>query len=93
MPDPIDDLESILETSIESIGNPDLLPLIYRAVDRVRHSWGGNRAYIAKRSLQRRYDQIVQMSESGMKPSEIANKTGMSVSQIYRVRAKTSSCL
>lgn len=91
MADPIDELENSLENALEHTGNADLLPLVYGAIDRLRHHWGGSRAYIAKRSQQRRYDEVIQLSESGLKPSEIAVKTGLSVSQVYRVKAKTSS--
>jgi DNA-binding NarL/FixJ family response regulator len=91
MADPIDELENMLEDAVENAGNAELLPLIYGAIDKLRHHWGGNRAYIAKRSQQRRYEEIVQLTESGLKPSEIAVRTGLSVSQVYRVKAKTSS--
>ena len=91
MADPIDELENMLEDAVENTGNAELLPLIYGAIDKLRHHWGGTRAYIAKRSQQRRYEEIVQLTESGLKPSEIAVRTGLSVSQVYRVKAKTSS--
>lgn len=86
MADPIDDLEHLLAGSVPQ----EALPNLYAAIDTWRHHHGGNRAYIARVSIERRHAEIIRLAQSGLSQSEIAKRVGVSKSNVSRV---TSSYL
>lgn len=93
MADPIDELETLLESAVERNGGTAMLPMLYQVIDKWRHYHGGNRAYIATRSKHRTYSEIVELADAGLDAESIANRVGLSASQVRRVRAKRSSYL
>jgi hypothetical protein len=84
--DPIDDLERALASSV----NPELLPTLFNAIDQWRQHHGGCRAYIARHSIERRKAEIVRLSQQGMKPTDVANMTGLTPQHIRRISRKSS---
>jgi hypothetical protein len=86
MADAIDDLERALSRAV----NPEILPSLYQAIDQWRQHHGGCRAYIARHSIERRKAEIVRLSRQGMKPTEVANMTGLTPQHIRRISRKSS---
>jgi DNA-binding NarL/FixJ family response regulator len=86
MADPIDDLESIISSSVDA----EILPAIYSAIDQWRRYHGGCRAYIAKHSIGRRHQAIINLTQEGIPPADVAQRVGVCQATVRRV-ARSSS--
>jgi hypothetical protein len=73
MADPVDDLEKTLAGAVPA----DVLPAVYRAIDAWRNHHGGCRAYIARHSIERRHQVILQLTQAGLRPDEVAAQVGI----------------
>lgn len=89
MTDAIDDLERILAGRI----GQDALPNLYAAIDEWRQYHGGNRAYIAQHSVDRRQTEIIRLADAGLKTAEIAERVGVSKSWVKKLTLRRSKYL
>jgi DNA-binding NarL/FixJ family response regulator len=87
MADPIDDLEQRLVSAVPQTAIQGL----FAAIDQWRNDHGGNRAYIAKHSVDRRQKEILRMHSQGLRSRDIAERLGMSQKQIRRITSSRKS--
>lgn len=87
MADPIDDLEQRLVSAVPQTAIPEL----FAAIDQWRIAHGGNRAYIAKHSVDRRQQEVLRLYSQGVKRSEIAHRIGISAKQVQRITSSRKS--
>jgi DNA invertase Pin-like site-specific DNA recombinase len=90
MADPIDELEVLLAGTVS---DRSLAGLIKQAVMAWRLRWGGDEFYVAKRSHVERHGEIRRLIDAGIAPNEIAQRIGISVRQVQRLKRKTSTYL
>ena len=90
MSDPVDALELAIQSVLESSGALGLLPQIYRIVDQWRQRYGGSEVYLARRCECRRNAEVLRLTASGLSAAEIAERIGVSPSQVRRIKSRRS---
>jgi DNA invertase Pin-like site-specific DNA recombinase len=93
MSDPVDALETLLQSEMERAGALGVLPVIYECIDRWRRQFGGCEVYLARRCESRRNAEVLRLTASGLSSADIADRLGVSRSQVRRIRSRRSSHL
>lgn len=86
MADPISDLEQQLAQVVSA----DELPRLFAAIDHWRHTYGGDKVYIAAYCKERRDERVKDLRNQGLSANEVASKVGLSPRQVKRLSKKSS---
>lgn len=86
MADPISDLEQQLARVVQT----DELPRLFAAFDHWRHTYGGDKIYVAVNCKERRDETVRTLRERGLKPTEIARQVGLTPQHVRRLSKKST---
>jgi DNA-binding NarL/FixJ family response regulator len=93
MADPIDDLEAMIQSALESAQAVGCMPHVRNSIIQWRQQYGGE-VYIGKRKHLSRHEEIFRLIESGLSSSEIAERVGLTRQAVHNVkRSRRSSSI